>query len=283
VTLQILAILVLYKMAPEQSQTFRSLEESVRNTPGAADAIRCIIYDNSPEPHALPSTPIACEYRHDASNPGLAKPYQDGFNAATAAAIPWLLLLDQDTRLTAAYLQEVFKTIAAQEPNPRVAAIAPKLRQDSDLMSPHWPVLRWAPVAFDGASGLIERRVLIYNSAAVLRVRSLQEIGGFPQDFPLDFLDHAVFTRLHRAGKRIFLLNTVLEHHLGSRGMDVESRLYEDWRLQSIFASEARFYRQLGTSIELLFFAWRRLRLGISMLQRREFASFRTMWRCTFS
>jgi hypothetical protein len=42
-----------------------------------------------------------------------------------------------------------------------------------------------------------------YNSGALLRVKALQEMNGFPEEFLLDYLDHATFRILQNKGGRI--------------------------------------------------------------------------------
>ena len=55
---------------------------------------------------------------------------------AVEDGIPWLMLLDQDTRVTAEYLHELMalQPIAAQDP--KIAAFAPKLAGITGLRSP---------------------------------------------------------------------------------------------------------------------------------------------------
>ena len=64
-----LAVLVLYKVAPADSPSFRALQLAMQERSTLAERLRLIVFDNSPEIQALPGGSLG-EYRHDGKNQG---------------------------------------------------------------------------------------------------------------------------------------------------------------------------------------------------------------------
>ena len=128
------AVVVLYGQSPGQSEALCSLLDVAGSRPDAAQRISLIIYDNSPKPHdASISTPFETQYIHDADNAGLARAYNAALQHARAQGSTWLLLLDQDTRLSAQYLDELLDTAAAVASRAEISAIVPKLVPPSEV------------------------------------------------------------------------------------------------------------------------------------------------------
>ena len=191
----LLIVLVLYRRTPQESEAFASLSALVAEEPRWQD-LTCLVWDNSPAPAELPPTPFPSLYTHDPSNPGLARPYQKALELAQSRGIAWLMLLDQDTALTRAFLADTFSTMAQHEAEPTVVALVPKLVQGEDVLSPHLPFGTRSTTDFRFAEGVLTEPVHVYNSGSVLRVSAVVDAGGFPQAYPFDYLDHAVYTRL---------------------------------------------------------------------------------------
>ena len=63
-------------------------------------------------------------------------------------------------------------------------------------------------------SGVPAREARAFNSAALLRSKALDAIGGFDPYFWLDHLDSWLHHQLHMHGWRMYVLDSVhLEHH----------------------------------------------------------------------
>jgi GT2 family glycosyltransferase len=275
---QVLAVLVLYRISPEASQAFQTLVQSVQQLPEAP--VACVVYDNSPEAHPLPENPFACLYHHNPMNGGLVAAYQFALEHAERKGIPWLLLLDQDTALTAAFLREALAASEELEGQREIGAIVPKLVQESIVLSPHWPYGNRSQQSFSDRFGRLEPDVRVYNSGSLLRVEAVRAAGGFPSDFPLDYLDHAVFARLRAEGRGVFLLHASLAHQLESKNTDLPSTLYCSPRLQGMLRSEIRFYRLYGSGRDRLLLLRRRAKLALRMLARLQFRSLAILLRC---
>jgi GT2 family glycosyltransferase len=257
----ITAVLVLYGQSPAQSAAFCSLLEAVEDTPEAARCISLILYDNSPQPNEVPQSPaLTTQYIHDAGNAGLAGAYNAGLAIAKADGSTWLLLLDQDTRLSHEYLAELLEAVESVQSEAQIGAIVPKLWAGLRLYSPSAPYLRQIRRQFSNkhdtveehVTGLVAYPLMAYNSGAVIRVSALENIGGFPEDFWLDYLDHAVFEQLHQQGYRVWVMRTILQQNLSH--MDLNS--VPMWRHWSVLSAQTRYVLRFGNTVDRLFFRW---------------------------
>ena len=250
--MKIAAVLVLYKRGPEQSETFRSLRAGLRERPALAAQFSLQLYDNSPQAHPIPALAICVDYTWDAANPGLAQAYNAGLRHALKDGAEWLLLLDQDTVLTPEYLSELAASAASADAG--VCALVPKLVHDGGgVHSPHLPPrLSHRPIAV-AFTGIAPDQVAAFNSGALMRVSAVEAIGGFPASFPLDFLDHAVFSALQSRGGKVYVLKAALEHDLSTMTLGGDASLA---RYRKVLAAERAFYTQAGGTPAL----WYRLR-----------------------
>ena len=107
---QIVAVVVLYKRLPEQSQTVNSLATVFANDPKLLESIRVVLWDNSPKAIDAINLPFPCDYRHAGRNVGTSGAYNYAMEFAEAEAFPWLLLLDQDTTVSAEFLPGFLNT-----------------------------------------------------------------------------------------------------------------------------------------------------------------------------
>jgi GT2 family glycosyltransferase len=255
------AVVVLYGQSPGQSEALSSLLDVAVGRPDAAQRISLIIYDNSPKPHEPSvSTPFETQYIHDAENAGLARAYNAALEGAQAQGSTWLLLLDQDTRLTSQYLDELLETSEAVASQSEISAIVPNLWAGTRLYSPDGPFFRHIRRQFsdklltveEDVTGTVARPLTAYNSGAALRVSALKTIGGFPEDFWLDFLDHAVFQQLHLQGYRVWVMRSVLQQNLSH--FDIDS--VPMWRHWSVLAAQTRYVLQFGNALDRVFFRW---------------------------
>ena len=253
----ILATIVLYGMSADESPAATSLRTLRADDATIRDAIRWTICDNSPQPHPAPAW-FDGDYLADPTNPGLAVPYDRALALAAAHEIPWLLLLDQDTVVTADYLRQAIAATASYAKNSGVVAISPRLVDNGVLCSPIFPPrlgpARSLPAEFHG---IAPSRIQPFNSGSLLRVTAVTAIGGFPQDFPLDYLDHATFHLLQNSGGRIAVLPATLPHELSSNHEPAQNPAAIRRQVASLQA-EQRFYCQYGSAAD----RWlRRLRL----------------------
>lgn len=256
----ILAVVVLYQMAASCSPTLlsfcRALDES-----GLASQFRVLIYDNSPARQAVPiGFPAAIQYLHDPANGGVAAAYNAALQTAEKGGIEWLLLLDQDTEISADYLKTLCRNLLATATERRFAAWVPKIRSRNEIVSPARVLWAGGTAPLDMAfRGEAPGETAAINSGALLRVSSLQEIGGFNRDLRLDFLDIWVFNRLHRAGYRVYVLDAVLSHELSFSHLESVPLN----RYQNFLNAEALFYQCCKSPLQNLFYCCFRLPLRL--------------------
>lgn len=255
----ILAVLVLYERTPEESETFTSLRAILHHRPDLARGLNLLVYDNSPTEHNIPALPIATQYVSNTRNAGLARAYNTALQLADENNISWLLLLDQDTLLTEEYLAEIHSQTDAGDD--RFEAIVPKLAEDGVVLSPHLAISFRHPKPVDVATyGISATHIHPYNSGAALRVKALQEMGGFPENFWLDYLDHATFRKLQTNGGRIFVMRAILEHKLSSNSVNISTDSAALARQKNILQAERSFYRGYGTRQEQFYYHIRLIR-----------------------
>lgn len=238
---KIQAVVVLYRSTIDGSATLQSLRGILAALPTWREQISLLIYDNSPDPQpgeGLQYLGIDAQYRHDSSNGGLATAYGHALDLAVANGLDWLLLLDQDTTLTAEFFTELFSAIE-ERPASQVCAIVPRQVREGALLSPR--LVRGGrdlPVE----TGIAHERLTVFNSAACVRVTALRAIGGFPREFPLDYLDHVVFHRLQKGGERLLVLPVSIEHQLSIKNLAEEMSLE---RYRRLLTAEWGFIREV--------------------------------------
>lgn len=237
--MKITIIIVVYKTSPEHATTVRTLRNVLENIKGSLDNLSLIIYDNSPleqNPEFLKSIYIDAEYIHDGRNLGISTAYNYAWSAAKSKNSEWLLLLDHDTEITNEYFNQV---INFNKLDPLIVAVIPKIYSANKMISPVFSKSLRPLTIEKPQEGLQEESIMAINSGALISVEFLNEIGGFNQSFPLDYLDHWLFYEIDSRGRKVWLLESVLEHELSV--MDFNSVSFT--RYQSILDSEVIFYK----------------------------------------
>jgi GT2 family glycosyltransferase len=242
---QIQCVVVLYKNTLLESSTVRSLIDYCTQHDGFAQRISLLVYDNSPlraETNFSGFSFGVFEYRHDTQNGGLAAAYNCALSIARSRKLDWLLLLDQDTFIEVDFLSVLMREICNSPPTD-VCAIVPKLARNGIVLSPQVVgKLRNYPID-PKALGLYPKPLAVLNSGACIRVRALVDVGGFPQKYWLDYLDHIVFHRLQATGCRIVILDVVIQHHLSFMNLEVEMSIQ---RYTDMLSAEWMFVRETG-------------------------------------
>ena len=260
----IFVVIVLYEKTEAQSEAFVSLRTLIKSQAASPADIEVLLYDNSPAaapPTYLPDS-VRTSYVHDAGNSGLLGAYRHSLQLAQSNGAAWLLLLDQDTTLTADYLSAALLAAKTYLPSDNVAAIVPFLEMDGRTYSPEedffyhlrhqFPYARNYPLSKERA-GLQTTRVNAYNSGAAIRVSALLATGGFPNGFRVDYLDHAVFHQLQQHGYSVVVLPAVLQQKLSHIDLDAVSLA----RHQSVLSSQRLFVDRYGRALDrLLYRLW---------------------------
>ena len=259
---------MLYKMALAESPSYRTLVDAVQKVPELRASLSLLVADNSPEPQEPPPD-FRGIYLHDGANPGLASRYNAALNAALDSGAQWLLLFDHDTTLTPEYMAEMLALSRELAASPEVAIIVPKLMMDGRLLSPHTPRFRFTRQEPDtGTTGLFAEPLRAFNSGALLRVSALQAAGGFPEEYWLDYLDHATFHRIQAQGGRLYVMQSALQHELSDARVGVPQNPV---RLLNRLRAEERFYTEHTSWHEHLFHRFDLLRQVVGWGRRGHF------------
>lgn len=240
-------VLVIYRKSLADSESFHSL--MANRALLVEHDIELILHDNSPEPQPLPPAEegLALRYHHDAGNPGLAAAYNLALRSACERGSEWLLLLDQDTQLNAAYFRELLQVTPDLESS--CVCLVPRVSDGQRQVSP-MDCSKVRAQAYD-RSGSTSGAVTAINSGACWRVSWLAEAGGFNPDFPLDYLDHWAFHHARSQGRRLWVMGSEIRQNLSISDRNHVSRA----RYKSIYESEFRYYSRYRTD---LFASYRR-------------------------
>jgi GT2 family glycosyltransferase len=269
---RVLAVVALYEQSPGESNALSSFRAILNGDPAMASHFSLVIYDNSAESHQI-AEDSALHYVHDPANGGLAAAYNYALSRAEDTGYERLLLLDQDTTLTSEFLAELIDCAHALRTEDNVAAIVPKLMVRGTILSPAEHFLDFIRHQFRNSVhtlgyedvGIQPGRISAYNSGSTLNVRMLRSIGGFPSEFWLDYLDHAVFNALAAKGYRVYVLHAVLQHELAES--DLNARPI--WRFRNVLQAQSLFVKRTGSFTDrLLYRLWllrsvRRLRADL--------------------
>jgi GT2 family glycosyltransferase len=268
---RILAVAALYQQRPSESNALSSWRAILNGDPAMASHFSLVVYDNSAERHQI-AEDFPFHYVHDPTNGGLAAAYNYALSLAEDTGCEWLLLLDQDTTLTREFLAELIACANALRTEDNVAAIVPQLMVRGEIVSPAEHFLDFLRHQFRNyvqtlgqAAGIQQGRVSAYNSGSTLSVPVLRSIGGFPEEFWLDYLDHAIFHALWASGRRVYVLHAVLQHDLAES--DLNARPI--WRFRNVLRAQSLFVKRTGNFTDrLLYRLWllrsvRRLRADL--------------------
>ena len=249
---RIYAVLVLYKLTPAESSAWQSLQTLAEAMPELC-LPSLLVFDNSPQPQHLGASALSAEYISDPANTGLTAAYNTALQRAVGGGFEWLLLLDQDTTLTAEYWSDLLATLPSLPSD--VAAVVPQLMEDGVAHSPTQLLrLTHKPVQ---TAGLLPQPVTAYNSAAVLRVSALQTTGGFDDRFPMEYADHALFAGLQHKGYALWLLAAQVPHTLSTAQ---HLAAVSPARYAAMLSAEWRYHQAFSTGREKLWYRVRKLK-----------------------
>jgi GT2 family glycosyltransferase len=222
--MRILIVVVLYKRSPEDSQTIQSLIQAFERNPRLNAVARVLLWDNSPTPAMQVSLPFPCDLSHSGRNVGTSGAYNHALSLAESLGCPWLLLLDQDTTVSVEFLNAMIEYSERFADRPDIATVVPFIFSHGTLVSPRrllsFNRVQPIPVTF---SGLCKDKAYAVNSATLMRVTALRDVGGYSEEFWLDLSDVYVFQELYRKGKFMYVAAELhVDHSIASMDFDKE-------------------------------------------------------------
>jgi GT2 family glycosyltransferase len=237
--MRILAVMVRYQTPLEQSRTYVGLRAALASDADLAGSYKVMIWDNTPGPLADPRLPPAFLYRHSNANLGPSGAYNEAFGEARARGYEWMLLLDQDMEIRADFLHALLRHRREVEGRGQIAAIVPTVRVGKVIISPRRQRFNRLSPYPPGESGIAPGEAIAINSGSLVRVSAVAQIGGFSQDFWLDYSDMDLFHRFHLHGLRVWrAADTELQHEMSVMDYD---RFMSPWRYRNFSSAESAF------------------------------------------
>jgi GT2 family glycosyltransferase len=204
---------------------------------------------------------------------------------AGAEGVPWLLLLDQDTMVSAEFLPRMLEYSHVLQGETEIGSVVPFIYSHGSLISPRTHG-RFNQVGRIPAtcSGIYRRKAFAVNSATLMRVAALREIGGYSDEFWLDLSDVYVFQAMYRKGRYLYIAGDLtLQHSITS--MDFDNDMAPE-RYRNFLAAESAYVDLYSSAPEraahLVRLLWRTLRqrrYRNSVFSRMTFEFFwRRLW-----
>lgn len=212
---EILIVIVRYKTLPADSETVVSLEAIFSADSALLNSAAVLMWDNSPEPLKEPQVSFPLQYLHSSINRGVAGAYNEACKLAATLGCRWLLLLDQDTTLPAEFMAKMVSYSRRFRDATNLAAVLPTIWVDHEYMFPRVVRFGRTRAYSQDFEGITEEETTTANSGVLIRVAALQEIGGYNEEFDLEFSDVYVFHQLHKRGKQFWVAADIkLVHQL---------------------------------------------------------------------
>ncbi len=245
----IVIIITLYNSELIESESFMSLINI--NDKQIID-YNLILYNNSKEIE-IPNHESYLII-NDKTNQKLAGAYNFALNYALKNNQEWILLVDQDTEITQDYFIKLASFLESDKQSNDIVAIVPFIKENSQVLSPHKINFFNCRRKVISNSGLQNDYVSAFNSMSLLKVNFITSIGGFNIDFPLDMLDYWYYYQIHKNGKKVYVLDTYVNHNLSithyERNISLE-------RHTDLLLAEKKFIREIG----LVHFSFYKVRL----------------------
>lgn len=217
----ILAAMVRYNTPLSDSQTVQGIGQALAGDVRLGRAYRFLIWDNSPEELRMPRLPISCDYKHSRSNLGVSGAFNNAAKYACLHDCDWLLLLDQDTQVTASFLRSMLHWTRRLASHREIALIAPTVRVGDDIVSPRRYLFNRHRAYPDPNPGIAPGNPFAINSGCMVRTSSLCEVGGFSLDFWLDYSDIELCHRLYLRGYKLWrATDAQLQHEMSIMDYD---------------------------------------------------------------
>ena len=254
--LQLLAVVVTYKIQPNESLAARTVVDVVSSLLPPRQIIRVLLYDNTPgggDPGLLPE---GVQYEAAGTNTGLSAAYNRALEVAQLHSCPWLLLLDQDTVVPENFLESLLEQLQEFDGNTEIVAVVPRVRSGGVVVSPKRVGFFGFKALPKTTRGVQRTEITSINSGTAIRCDFVRSIGGFSRAYWLDYLDHWLFRQIYAAGKKVAVSDCILEHNLSVQDY---RRNIDLTRYRSILAGESAFMTTHKSKLQIPFYLLRLL------------------------
>ena len=153
-------------------------------------------------------------------NMGVAAGLNQGINKADMLGSKWVITLDQDSKPDTDMVEKLRSLLQCQENSARIAIIAPRIIDSKLGRSSHFLRQR-SLLLFERAKcdhGSLKNVTTVITAGAMIRLAVVKELGGFQEDFFIDYVDTEFCLRLRQRGYRIIVAcDAHLQHCFGNR------------------------------------------------------------------
>lgn len=253
---KIVIVIVLYKTHLNESKTFQTFINQSNKLKYDYDLL---IYNNSQEILIVPSKSFTL-VNADKNNK-LIGAYNMALTMAMKSRAKWLLLLDQDTEVTAEYFERLSDYLNQSKQDERVVAVVPFLEENNKQLSPHKLVFFNNMAIKIAKAGLQHNNTNALNTLTLLRTKFIYEIGGFSAKYPLDMLDYWVYSQIQKNNKKVYVLDTSIKHNLSVSEFEKNMSLS---RYNDLILAEKELMLELGFMFSMVF----RLKLLLRFLKQ---------------
>lgn len=222
IKVKILVLIVIYNSLLEDSSAYKSFISAIKKRK-TNDKLLLFICDNSTEKtYKDKNTRYAKNntddffYIGDGENRGLYSAYSLAYEYSVKEYCEWMLLLDQDTvikneflLLALQYAKEIKNGLLSDD----IVSIVPIMKDGRHIVSPRKKICGlWSRKTKQ--VGHIKNKLVVINSASLLRVDFIKKINGFNDEFIIDGIDHWLYNTIFSQGKSVYVVNVEMEHKL---------------------------------------------------------------------
>ena len=192
---------------------------------------------------------------------------------AESVGAPWLLLFDQDTTVSQEFLPRMLEYSQRFQDNLEIATVVPFICSHGTLVSPGgWADSIRTSKFLPPFAGIYKHKAYGVNSATLMRVAALREIGGYSEEFWLDLSDVYAFQAMYRKGRYMFIAGDLhLQHSIAALDFDKE---ITPQRYRNFLAAESAYVDLYSSPLEQVCHLLRLLARTVRQYQRYQNKTF---------
>jgi len=190
--------------------TYHPTTGTLKNIPSLLAQVKeLVVVDNGSNsgelgPLRAASRALGFHLIENGENLGIAEALNQGVCWAKSRGYPWMILLDQDSRITDGFIHQMFAVLQSHPHRDRIGSIHPK------YVDPETGVEASVPRARDGGP------VRSLTSGALMPAWIFDKIGGFASEYFIDEVDTEYCYRIRASGYLIAdSREAALLHHVG--------------------------------------------------------------------
>jgi len=154
-------------------------------------------------------------------NIGISKAINIGINVVAGVGFRYAMLFDQDSSLTRKNFEKLFLEMQEEEKKQKVACIGPSLKVRNNNI----PIYNWTKKKTTTIAKNVVSVNNIITSGMLINIQNFMDIGGFDEDFPVDFCDFVFcWKALYKGYCVLQSEDAYIVHEVGNYGMKIIGR-----------------------------------------------------------